>query len=72
MLRTIVITMMLFSLSSSQAADNGAGLEAGMVNPGFHDKPSWFKNSFLDLGEDIEEAAEEGKRVILYFHQDGC
>jgi thioredoxin-related protein len=63
---------MLFFLSQSQAADSGAGLEVGMVNPGFHEKPAWFKNSFLDLGEDIEEATAEGKRVILYFHQDGC
>ncbi|MEJ2621093.1 MAG: thioredoxin fold domain-containing protein [Candidatus Thiodiazotropha sp.] len=63
---------MMISLSISQAAETGAGLEAGMVNPGFHEKPAWFKNSFLDLGEDIEEARQEGKRVILYFHQDGC
>jgi thioredoxin-related protein len=52
--------------------DDPSGLEVGLINPGFHEKPSWFKNSFLDLGEDIEEATEEGKRVILFFHQDGC
>lgn len=47
------------------------GLEGG-VNPGFHEPPPWFKSSFLDLQEDVAEAAETGKRVMLYFYQDGC
>lgn len=47
-------------------------LEAGMVNPGHEEKPEWFKNSFLDIGEDVEEATAAGKRVVLYFYQDGC
>ena len=34
--------------------------------------PGWFKESFLEFEEDIAEAADEGKRLILYFHQDGC
>lgn len=34
--------------------------------------PAWFKESFLDLIEDVEEAAENDKRVMLYFHQHGC
>ncbi len=34
--------------------------------------PDWFKQSFLDFEEDIDEAAADGKRLILYFHQDGC
>lgn len=36
------------------------------------DTPSWFKESFLDFGEDVSEAADEGKRVMIYFGQDGC
>jgi len=34
--------------------------------------PTWFKDSFLDLKEDVEEAKKAGKRVMLFFHQDGC
>ena len=34
--------------------------------------PPWFKESFLEFTDDIAEAAEEGKRVLLLFHQDGC
>ncbi len=34
--------------------------------------PPWFKESFLEFADDIAEAAEQGKRVMLLFHQDGC
>ena len=34
--------------------------------------PDWFKDSFLEFEEDIAEAAEAGKRLVIYFHQDGC
>lgn len=55
----------------SMAAEEGA-LEPGGVNPGFHEQPSWFKQSFLDLQDDVNEATEHGKRLVLYFYQDGC
>jgi thioredoxin-related protein len=34
--------------------------------------PPWFSESLLDLREDVREAAAQGKRVMLYFGQDGC
>ena len=35
--------------------------------------PSWFKKSFLDLGEDIAEAKAAGKQgIIVYFGQRRC
>jgi thioredoxin-related protein len=34
--------------------------------------PAWFAPSFLDIGEDVAEAAKEGRRLMVYFHQDGC
>ena len=36
------------------------------------DTPEWFKESFLDFPEDVSEAAAAGKRVMIYFGQDGC
>ena len=45
-------------------------------NPGDYvvsrDTPAWFKPSFLDFPEDVAEAAEDGRRVMIYFGQDGC
>lgn len=35
--------------------------------------PDWFKNSFLDLNEDLEEAMDDGKRgLVVYFGQKDC
>jgi len=36
------------------------------------DLPAWFAQSLLVLPEEIAEAAKGGKRVMLYFEQDGC
>ena len=34
--------------------------------------PAWFAESLFFVREDAAEAAKEGKRVMLYFGQDGC
>lgn len=65
--------LLLLSISfSASAATPPAGLDPGMVNPGHHDKPAWFKESFLDIRGDIDEAERSERRVVLYFYQDGC
>ena len=49
-----------------------SALSPGLVNPGFEEKPAWFKASFLDIREDLAEARAADRRVVLYFYQDGC
>jgi thioredoxin-related protein len=61
----------LFVINNASASAEGE-LSAGMVNPGYEEKPAWFKNSFLDLFEDIDEAAGNNKRLMVYYYQDGC
>jgi len=34
--------------------------------------PDWFKESFLDLEEDISDASSNKKRLVVYFWQPGC
>ncbi len=34
--------------------------------------PDWFKESFLELNEDVAEAAAQDRQVMVLFHQDGC
>ena len=34
--------------------------------------PSWFRETFLDIREDVRDAAKEGRRLLVYFGQDGC
>ncbi len=48
------------------------GVLPGLQNPGFVEPPAWFKSSFLELAEDIADAASENKRVLFFFYQDGC
>jgi thioredoxin-related protein len=73
-MKQFLITLLIIMSSQAtlvQAREEGT-LGAGMVNPGYEEQPAWFKTSFLDLGEDVAEAAEEGRRVLIYFYQDGC
>jgi thioredoxin-related protein len=49
---------------------SGAGAQEQAPRP--IDLPRWFTESFLDIGEDIREAARDGRRLMLYFGQDGC
>ncbi len=66
-------SLLSFSLLSlvSQASTEGQ-LGEGMVNPGFYEKPNWFKGSFLELQDDLNDANDKNRQIILYFHQDGC
>ena len=34
--------------------------------------PDWFKDSFLEIADDVNEAVETGKHVILFFHLEAC
>ena len=69
---SLVLPLLLWFFTPLLPAAEGEGLDEGMTNPGYHDKPDWFKLSFLDIREDINEAAQQNKRVMLYFYQDGC
>lgn len=45
---------------------------AQVASPHAIDIPRWFSNSLLDFKDEIPEAARAGKRVMVYFGQDGC
>ncbi len=76
MVRQTVTAILLLLVGAPAWQAPGAaqeqGLLEGMVNPGYHEQPAWFKQSFLDIREDVLEAAQNSKRVVLYFYQDGC
>jgi len=46
--------------------------DASLPSPHAIDVPKWFAQSFLDVREDIRDATREGKRLLVYFGQDGC
>lgn len=45
---------------------------AQVASPHAIDIPRWFSNSLLDFKDEVPEAARAGKRMLLYFGQDGC
>lgn len=47
------------------------GLSATVGEDGLHKQP-WFTVTFKDVAEDIETAAQEGKRLAIVFEQRGC
>jgi thioredoxin-related protein len=71
--RLLVFLLLAAAIGAGSAgAANDSDVLTDLENPGYHAQPDWFKPSFLDIREDVAEAAEAGKRVMLYFYQDGC
>lgn len=66
---TLILCVFILSLSTIQAEDKKHGKFLGGKES---IKPSWFMESFLDFGEDIEELASNDKKLILYVHQANC
>jgi thioredoxin-related protein len=50
----------------------GGAAFAQVPSPHAIDIPRWFATTFLDFREDVDEAARDGKRLLVYFGQDGC
>ena len=64
---------LLLALLAPQAMAADKAAERGK----FHgakttDYPTWFKESFLNLRDDVAEAKSAGKRLLVFFEQDGC
>lgn len=68
---SVLFIVLAFHVPSAYSSSEGV-LNPGMVNPGHEEHPAWFKVSFLDLFEDIEDAANNNRRLMVYYFQDGC
>ena len=66
----LLILLFVFSINISAQEDKKQGefLGARIVD----ELPNWLKVSFMDFSEDLKEATDEGKHIMIYFHQDGC
>lgn len=63
MKRLIICLVALCFASNLSAAELG--------DDGLHKAP-WMRDTFKDLGEDLAEANEEGKRLMILVEQRGC
>ncbi len=64
----VVSIFLSFSATAESKVVHGEFLGAKFVE----ELPEWFKASFLDLSEDLAEASDEDRHMMVYFHQDGC
>ncbi|OOG27112.1 thioredoxin [Thioalkalivibrio denitrificans] len=70
---SIALVVLLVALpAQGQNQVREGTLLPGGVNPGWVEPPSWFRETFLDIREDIEDAAAEGRNLMIYLYQDGC
>lgn len=59
------LLLLCFSSSALLAQGNLTGTKESV-------HPDWFKESFLEIASDVEEAAAENKHVMLFIHMNGC
>jgi len=65
---SLLLTALLL-ISDTWAAEPKRGAYRGAMATEY---PTWFKDSFLNLRDDIAEAKTNNKRVMLMFTQDNC
>ena len=65
MTRLLAAALVLLAFAPAPVAAQGGASRAIEI-------PKWFTESFLDLPEDVRDAAKEGRRLMVYFGQDGC
>ncbi|MFV1983458.1 MAG: thioredoxin family protein [Thiohalomonadales bacterium] len=63
-----IIFFFIITNSSALASDENAVFKGSKATH----YPEWFKEGFLNLNEDVAEAAQQNKRLMLIFHQPGC
>ncbi|MCG8428552.1 MAG: thioredoxin fold domain-containing protein [Chromatiales bacterium] len=63
-----LLLLWLITMTPAIAATQPGKVTGGKIS----EHPSWFKESFLDIAEDVEEAADSDKHVILFMHLNGC
>ncbi len=66
--KLILAIFMLSSLFTHVNAIEPGKIVGGKVST----LPEWFKDSFLDIADDVEEAKESNKHLMLYMHLTGC
>ena len=67
---SLLALVFAFGISGSQAAEPA---KRGEITGGAaHTAPTWFKESFLEIQDDVDEATEEGRHIMLFFQLNGC
>jgi len=65
----ILLAAALLALAASAGAQTTPGKMTGGI---VYTLPAWFKPSFFDFREDVEEARRANRHVMLFLHLDEC
>ena len=71
-LMSLLVPVALASLLIPVPGLSAAAKEGKFYGAMMTEYPDWFKESFLNFPDDIKEAKSAGKRLVVFFHQDGC
>ena len=69
-MNVLMLTLIVYlGLLTNVFASEKQGAYLGAITA---ETPHWFKESFLEFEEDVDEAAQQNRRVMIYFSQNGC
>jgi thioredoxin-related protein len=73
MLTSLAVTQTQAEDAADQAAIEPDATERGeLLGAKMSSHPDWFKESFLEIADDVDEAADAGKHLILFLEMNGC
>lgn len=72
MKRWLLLFTCLFLLPHMEAGANPGKAKGAYHGAKATEYPAWFKESFLNLRDDVAEAARNGRRLVVFFSQDNC
>ena len=72
MAKIFITTFLTLFLSFSTFADDTVKKLGQIKGGALHEMPGWFTDSFLDIEEDVADAKDNNKDVLLFFHLAGC
>jgi thioredoxin-related protein len=69
MIKSLLVAISIFTAQLSVAEVKMGEFLGGVAVEVY---PDWFKSSFLDLSDDIDDSIDSGRHVMVYFHQNNC
>jgi thioredoxin-related protein len=69
-MRAVAAVLAAFLLAGAGPA--GAATSPEKPRPEPYTLPQWFKPSFLDFRQDVAEARQRGRHVMIFLHLDAC
>ena len=66
--KLMFLVFSIFSFMFTHLNANEGKLSGGSM----HEVPEWFKESFLDISEDISEADANNKHFMIFMDLEGC